>query len=208
MDAELYDGKAPPIWLGAAGPRMLGITGREADGWWPAGSYTPEDYAAKLKVIHEAAESVGRDPQAITPAITQMCLIGDEGEVAEMLETPMVKSIVLMINASDLRQFGYDHPMGPTWNGIMDFDPVKLSRDKIIKFCDEMDPQAIRAILPCGTPKQVAARMKGFVDAGLRVFKLMEYGSMGGLKFMGTSAAKIRETEDELLRLCGEEVIA
>jgi phthiodiolone/phenolphthiodiolone dimycocerosates ketoreductase len=45
--------------------------------------------------------------------------------------------------------------------------------------------------------------MKGFCDAGLRVFKLMEYGSMGGLAFSAGSAAKVRETEDELLTLVG-----
>lgn len=201
MDTELYEGKCPPIWIGAAGPRMLGITGRYADGWWPAGSYTPEDYAAKLKVIRDSAEQAGRDPLAIVPAITQICLIGDDDEIAEMLTRPMVKSIILMLTAQDLKQFGYQHPMGPEWRGIMDFDPVKLSRDKIIKFCDEVDTQAIRDIFPVGTPSQVAQKMKGFCDAGMRVFKLMEYGSMGGLKFSATSAAKVRQAEDELLRL-------
>ena len=47
----------------------------------------------------------------------------------------------------------------------------------------EVDTQAIRDIFPCGTPKQVAQKMKGFCDAGMRVFKLMEYGGMGGLEF-------------------------
>jgi phthiodiolone/phenolphthiodiolone dimycocerosates ketoreductase len=115
----------------------------------------------------------------------------------------LVKSIVLMLTAEDLRGFGYEHPMGPGWRGIMDFDPVKLSRDKIISFCEDVDTQVIRDIIPCGTPKQVAQRMKGFCDAGLRVFKLMEYGSMGGLAFSAGSAEKVRETEDELLTLVG-----
>ena len=91
--------------------------------------------------------------------------------------------------------------MGPDWRGIMDFDPVQLSRERIIKFCEEVDTQAIRDIFPCGTPKQVARKMKGFCDAGMRVFKMMEYGGMGGLKFGAKSAAKVRETEDELLKL-------
>src|ERR1700753_1260999 len=98
MDPELYDGKCPPIWIGASGPRMLEITGRFADGWWPAGAWTPEEYAAKLQVIREAAERAGRDPQAIVPAIVQMCLIGDEAELEEMLEAPLVKSILLMVS--------------------------------------------------------------------------------------------------------------
>jgi phthiodiolone/phenolphthiodiolone dimycocerosates ketoreductase len=37
----------------------------------------------------------------------------------------------------------------------------------------------------------------------MRVFKLMEYGSMAGLRFGARSADKVRETEDEILRLVG-----
>ena len=48
----------------------------------------------------------------------------------------------------------------------------------------------------------MATKFKGFVDAGMRVFKVMDYGGMAGLKFGATSAAKVRETEDEILRLC------
>jgi len=203
MDAELFDNTCPPIWVGSAGPRMLGITGRYADGWWPAGAYTPEDYAAKLKTIHESAEKAGRDPQGITPALTQICLIGDEGEIEEMLEATLVKSIVLMLTAHDLKQFGYDHPMGPEWRGIMDFDPGVLTRQRIIDFCAAMDTRAIRDIFPCGTPEQVARKLKGFCDAGMRVYKIMGYGGMAGLKFGATSEGKVRETEDELQRLVG-----
>lgn len=202
MDTELFGGKAPPIWTGAAGPRMLGITGRHADGWWPAGAYTPEDYAAKLQVILNAGETAGRDMSNFVPALTQICLIGDEAEVAEMLERPMVKSIILMQTAKDLEQFGYTHPMGPDWRGIQDFDPVRLSRETIIKFCDELDTRAIRDIFPVGTPREVAARLKGFADAGMRVFKVMDYGGMAGAKFAAKSAQKVLAVEDEVLRLC------
>jgi phthiodiolone/phenolphthiodiolone dimycocerosates ketoreductase len=201
LDTEFYNGKAPEIWTGAAGPRMLGITGREADGWWPAGAYTPEDYAAKLKTITDAGEAVGRDMSHFTPALTQICLIGDEGEIEEMLRQPMVKSIILMLNAKDVRQFGYEHPMGPEWHGIMDFDPLVLTREKMIEFCEVLDTRMIRDIFPVGSPKQVAQKIKGFADAGMRVFKLMEYGSMGGIRFSANSAAKVRETEDEILKL-------
>lgn len=204
LDTEFYEGKPPPIWIGASGPRMLGIVGRHADGWWPAGSYTPEDYAAKLKVILDTAEAAGRDMTHFVPALTQISLIGDEGEIAEMLERPMVKSIVLMLTAQDLAKFGYQHPMGPEWRGIQDFDPVKLSREAIIRFCEEVDTQAIRDIFPVGTPQEVARKFKGLADAGMRVFKVLDYGGMAGAKFAATSAAKVRETEDEVLRLCGD----
>lgn len=201
LDTELYDGKAPPIWTGAAGPRMLGITGREADGWWPAGSYTPEDYAAKLKTILDAGDAVGRDMSHFVPALTQICLIGDEGEIAEMVKAPMIKSVILMLNAKDVEQFGYSHPMGSDWHGIMDFDPHVLTREKMIEFCEALDTRMIYDIFPVGTPKEVAQKVMGFAEAGMQVYKLLEYGAMGGARFGSNSAAKVRETEDEIQKL-------
>ena len=96
------------------------------------GAYTPEDYAAKLAAVRRSADRAGRDPMAIVPALTQICLIGDDDEIAEMLRAPLVKSILLLLTAADLRAFGHRHPMGENWRGVQDFDPVKLSRENIL----------------------------------------------------------------------------
>jgi phthiodiolone/phenolphthiodiolone dimycocerosates ketoreductase len=204
MDTELYNGKAPPIWIGASGPRMLDIAGRYADGWVPAGAWTPEDYAAKLKVVRDSADRAGRDGSAIIPANNMLCLIGDEGELEEMLQAPLVKSIALMLTAEETRKFGHEHPLGPTWRGYQDIDPAVLTRERVIQFLNDFDIQMLRDMLPMGTPKQVAATIKGFVDAGLRVVKIMDYGGMAGAKFAVRSAQKVRDAEDELLALCGD----
>src|SRR5262249_28874044 len=115
-----------------------------------------------------------------------------------------VKSILLMVTSDALRRFGHEHPMGPSWGGYQDIDPGTLTRERIIEFCSKVDPRALIDLLPCGTPKQVARKLKGFCDAGMRVFKVLDYGAMAGLAFGAKSAAKVRETEDELLRLVGE----
>jgi phthiodiolone/phenolphthiodiolone dimycocerosates ketoreductase len=57
--------------------------------------------------------------------------------------------------------------------------------------------------VPHGTPKQIARTLKGFVDAGLRVPKILDYGGMAGLKYARLSPQKVRDAEDELLRLVG-----
>ncbi|HEX8058246.1 MAG TPA: LLM class flavin-dependent oxidoreductase, partial [Novosphingobium sp.] len=108
--------------------------------------------------------------------------------------------------AEELKRFGHNHPMGPTWRGYQDINPGILTRERIIQFCNEVDTKAITDLIPVGTPQQVAKTFKGFCDAGMRVFKVMDYGGMAGLKFAAGSAAKVRETEDEILRLCGETV--
>lgn len=203
LDTELYDGRCPPIWIGASGPRMLDITGRFADGWWPAGAWTPEDYAAKLKVIRESAERAGRDPQAIVPAYIIICLIGSDDELAEILDAPLVKSLLLQISAPELRKLGHEHPMGENWRGYQDIDPGTLTRERILEFLAKVDPQAILAMVPHGTPKQVANIVKAYCDAGLRVPKILDYGGMAGLKYGALSAQKVAEAENELLKLTG-----
>jgi phthiodiolone/phenolphthiodiolone dimycocerosates ketoreductase len=205
MDTELYDGKPPRIWMGATGPRMLEIAGRYADGWWPAGDYSPEDYAAKLRLLRQSAERARRDPMAITPCFILFSLIADdEKELQEILQAPLVKAIVLQVDARELTKRGFKHPMGDDWHGIMDLDPGKLSREMIIDILDRTDPESILALVPHGTPKQVAQTYKAFADAGMRVPKILDYSGMAGLKFAARSPAKVRETEDEFIRLIGE----
>jgi phthiodiolone/phenolphthiodiolone dimycocerosates ketoreductase len=203
MDTELYDGACPPIWVGAGGPRMLDITGRFADGWWPAGAWTPEQYADKLVVIRAAADKAGRDPEAIVPAFIQTCLIADDdAELAEIVAAPLVKSILLQLSAAELRKFGYDHPMGERWGGFVDMDPALLTRERILAFCAAVTPDMVLDLLPHGTPRKVAKRVKAFCDAGLRVPKILDYGGMSGMAYGAKSPAKVRAAEDELLRLC------
>jgi phthiodiolone/phenolphthiodiolone dimycocerosates ketoreductase len=205
LDTEPYEGKFPPIWVGCAGPRMLEITGRYGDGWWPAGAWTPEDYAAKLKVIRDSAERAGRDPMAIVPAQIQTCFISDDdAELAEILAAPLVKAHVLQMTSKELRERGFDHPLGDDWRGYQDINPEVLPRERIVDMLAKVTPEMLASYLPIGTPKQIARTMKGFVDAGMRVVKILDYGGMAGLKFGPRSAQKVREAEDELMKLVND----
>ena len=54
------------IWVGAFGPRMLGLIGRVADGWVPSSTYaTPDRLPAAQARIDDAAAAAGREPAAI-----------------------------------------------------------------------------------------------------------------------------------------------
>jgi phthiodiolone/phenolphthiodiolone dimycocerosates ketoreductase len=203
LDTESHEGRFPPIWIGASGPRMLDIVGRYADGWWPAGAWTPEHYGEMLAMVRASAERAARDPMAITPCFVQVCLIGaDDDALAQIVRAPLVASFLLQVSAKVLAGFGFDHPMGEDWGGFHDIDPATLTRERILDFLDRVDPEAILAVVPHGTPKQVARTIKTYVDAGLRVPKILDYSAMAGLEFGAASAANVRETEDELMKLC------
>ncbi|OBG93441.1 luciferase [Mycobacterium sp. E136] len=204
LDTEPYEGRFPRIWIGGSGPRTLDIVGRYADGWWPTGAWSPEDYAEKLAVVKLSAEKAGRDPSAITPCFIQVCLVGrDDAGLAEILEAPLVKSFLLQVSAEVLRKAGFAHPLGEDWRGYQDIDPAVLTRERIVDFLGRVEPEMILAMVPHGTPKQLAGVIKDYVDAGLRVPKIMDYGAMAGLRYTAQSAQNVREVEDELMALCG-----
>jgi phthiodiolone/phenolphthiodiolone dimycocerosates ketoreductase len=79
-----------------------------------------------------------------------------------------------------------------------------LTRERIVEFLDRVEPESILAVVPHGTPKQVAQVIKDYVDAGLRVPKILDYGGMAGLSYAAASADNVRDVEDELLLLCGD----
>ncbi|WP_425004342.1 LLM class flavin-dependent oxidoreductase [Mycolicibacterium sp. S3B2] len=203
LDAEPHHTGPPPIWIGANGPRMLRLVGELGDGWWPTGSAGPETFAAQLARIRDAAEKAGRDPDAITPAKMAVCLIGEPDELDVIMQRPLVKSLVLQLTADALRAAGYDHPMGQRWRGIQDIDPRALTRDRLLRLVDEVDPAAILSVVPHGTPKQIAEQIAAFGQAGARVVSVLDYSAMAGQDYAAVSPKKVREVEDVLLRLAG-----
>jgi alkanesulfonate monooxygenase SsuD/methylene tetrahydromethanopterin reductase-like flavin-dependent oxidoreductase (luciferase family) len=65
------------IWLGAAGPRMLDLLGRRADGWIAPVATPFETKAAAQARIDIAAESVGRAPTEIRRVIQLVAVVAD-----------------------------------------------------------------------------------------------------------------------------------
>lgn len=76
-----------PIWLGVYGPRALALTGRLADGWIPSMRFLPPHEARRrMRLVREAAERAGRDPDALDYAYNVSVRVGgpdgDERQVA------------------------------------------------------------------------------------------------------------------------------
>ncbi len=69
------------IWLGAVGPRMLGLTGRLADGWVPSMFWAPPERLPELhERIDEGARRAGREPGEIRRVYNLSGTIGQRGE--------------------------------------------------------------------------------------------------------------------------------
>ena len=202
MDTEPFEGKFPKIVGAGSGPRMMNVVGRYCDGWLPGSIESPEDYAAKLTIVRNAAEQAGRDPMALmTPFISVALIAYDDAELARILDAPIVKSLVMQIPAKAMRRAGYAHPLGDEWRGIQDITSEALPRERILSMIEKFNPEALLAVVTHGTPQKVARAFKAYIEAGARVPKIMDYSGMAGLEYAAVSAKKLLETEDEFVRL-------
>ena len=170
MDLKAPKGKAPELWIAGHGPRMLGLTGIYADGWYPTMVVSPEEYAAKLEAIRDAAKQAGRDPQEITPALHRFIVVGPtEQETRAMLETRVIRALGLTTSAELWRKAGSEHPFGEDFRGYVDFLPERYARKTIEEAIAAVPPGLVEeSPLLWGTPGQVASKLRAFGEVGLR----------------------------------------
>jgi alkanesulfonate monooxygenase SsuD/methylene tetrahydromethanopterin reductase-like flavin-dependent oxidoreductase (luciferase family) len=71
----------PPVWLGAAGPRMLERAGRAFDGWFPI-SPDAESFAVGLAEVRRAATAAGRKSADVKTAVYLNVTLDDDAAVA------------------------------------------------------------------------------------------------------------------------------
>ncbi len=129
LDLQPAAGNTPEIWVAAHGPRMLRLAGQYADGWYPVVVASPEDYAARLAVIHRAAREAGRDPDAITPSFHPIMVVAPtEEEARALLSTKAVRFLGLIFPAEVWHLLGLEHPLGQHFRGYIDIVPQAYDR--------------------------------------------------------------------------------
>ena len=170
MDLKPASGRVPQIWVAGHGPRMLRLTGRYGDGWYPTTVVSPQDYATKLAMVRAAATEAGRNATAITPALHRfMAVAASDREARAMLKTKVIRALGLMAPADLWRQFGTVHPFGEHFNALVDFVPNHYDRETMDEAITAVPADMIaEGPLLWGSPQQVAAKLRAFGDAGLR----------------------------------------
>ncbi len=170
MDLKSPRGKTPEIWVAGHGPRMLELTGRYGDGWYPTAVVSPREYADKLAKVRDAAVEAGRSATSITPALHRFMVIApSEPEARAMLQAKVIRALGLMAPADLWRQVGVAHPFGEHFNPLVDFIPDRYDR----KTMDEAIAAVPAALveegpLLWGTTQQVVTKLRAFGDSGLR----------------------------------------
>lgn len=162
-------GRTPEIWVGALGPRMLRLTGRYGDGWYPIGLLSPDEYATKLETVRAAAREAGRDPLAITPSLQPYVVVAPtERDARQLLDTKLIRFFGLLVPAATWRNLGLAHPFGDDFRGYLDFLPERHTRQELDAAIAAVPTEVADAGLIWGTPDQVITRLRAYGEAGMR----------------------------------------
>ena len=128
-----HPGRTISIWIGATGPKMLDLIGRQADGWIPSSSYVPPERLPGLQAVIDAGiQSARRDAAAVRRIYNVMGRITD-GPASGFLDGP-VAQWVDELTALTLQQGMDTYIFAPAGDAA---DPV----EQVTRFANEVAPR-------------------------------------------------------------------
>lgn len=168
LGLEPFEGKEPPVWIAAHGPRMLTLTGKYADGWLPT-MMTPAEYGQKLAAIRKASTDAGRSDAAVTPGMLAYVVVDeDRNAVPQLLDHLLVKGLCLLLPGEIFKRFGFEPPFGEGSAGFHDYVPSLFGREEAIKVIQKVPREVVEYFTLHGTPEDVAQQVIALAEAGLR----------------------------------------
>jgi len=187
----LYADKPPTVWVAAHAPRMLGITGRFADGWYPTQKMTANDYRAKLDVIRSAAAAAGRPVDGFEAALQIQVAVGTSRErvLRDLIKIKPVVASSLLLAGAVWKKHQLIHPLGEDYEGFPEIIPNEVPPAAFAAAERQITPELMRDGVYAGSVDEIVEEVKPLVAAGLRHVVIW---NIGPLATGGTPAELIR----------------
>jgi len=176
----LFNGRAPALWVAAHAPRMLGLTGRYADGWYPTNKMTPDQYREGLQRIRAAGTAAGRDLSGFEPALQIQLVLGPDRRRAleTVLRVPATAAMSLLLPGAVWSRHGLRHPLGETYEGFAEFVPGEITPAQIDAARRLVTPELLGDGVVAGNVDEVVAEIRALVDVGLRHVVIWNIGPL------------------------------
>ncbi len=176
----LFRGRPPVLWLAAHAPRMLGLTGRFADGWYPTHKMSAGEYRQKLERIYAAAAEAGRSVGHFEPALQIQLALGRDRRSAleQLLKVPATGAMSMLLPGPMWARHGLAHPLGESFEGFADFVPHEITRDQIEAARRQLTPELLGDGIVAGNIDEVVAEVRPLVDAGCRHMVIWNIGPL------------------------------
>ena len=176
----LWNDRPPCVWIASHAPKMLALTGRYADGWYPTQKMTPAEYAAKLATIRQAGHDAGRDMRHFEPALQiQLALGKSRTTVLErVVKLPAAAALAMLIPGPVWTQHGLRHPLGDDYEGFAQFVPEEVTPAQLEASRRQLTPELLAEAAIAGSIEEVMAEIRPLVAAGLRHVVMWNIGPL------------------------------
>ncbi|MGE3620492.1 MAG: LLM class flavin-dependent oxidoreductase [Acidimicrobiia bacterium] len=191
------EGKYPPIWIAAHGPRMLEIAGRLADGWLPT-VMKAQDYEARLAKILEARTKAGVERPFEAGLWAYTCVGESKEDCLRLFEHPMYKVIALQLPAHVYEKHGAPPPLGDGTYGFNDFIPSRFDREQILEVLDKVPVEVVAEAILHGSVDEVVAELKDLEAAGCEHAVLWNVSFLTDAERVGPSFAAMAEVQKQV----------
>lgn len=189
----LYNQKAPTVWVAAHAPRMLGITGRFADGWYPTQKMVAAEYRAKLDTIRAAATAAGRPVDRFEAALQIQIALGSSRRhvLDQLMKVRPAVAMGLLMSGAVWKKHGLRHPLGEDYEGFADIIPNEVPPEAFAEAERVATPELVGDGIYAGNVSEVVDELRPMLAAGL---KHVVIWNIGVLATGGTPADLVRQT--------------
>lgn len=201
FEVEPY-GESPPRFLAATGGTAdtLEVVGRYADGLLTnlpgmcLGG--PEQFARDVKIVKDAAERAGRDPDDLRFAASVLVFMSEDEEELDRLASSTTlrwNTIVYgAVRGVDWRSFGFEHPLGDDWGYAKNMVPERMTAAEFHEATNRVPIEAVRRMGHfTGSPREVAAQIAPYAEAGLDYAFLVEHSPLADPSTVGVAAQNL-----------------
>lgn len=175
-DAFLGNGgkeRRPEIIAMGGGPRLTEAALRYADGWSAGAPFVyadPERYGEVVQAHKRTLEEYGRDPEQFSFGLHHILFVcEDKDDFERHIDNPLVKWYAATggrINQNDWDPEGIEPVMPRDWHYAFNMIPGSMTREEILAITDEVPAEMVRRTFFYGTPEEVAAELRPYVEAG------------------------------------------
>jgi phthiodiolone/phenolphthiodiolone dimycocerosates ketoreductase len=165
--------KRPEVLALGGGPRLIEMAMKYADGFSTGVPFVycdPKEYGAALEGYRKRLVELGRDPEKFTFAAQHICfIVKDKDEFEKYVDNPLVKwyaGTVGRINMNDWAKEGEESVFPLDWHYAVNMKPNSTPADEVNEIVANVTPEMVRKTFFYGTPDEIAAEIKPFVEQG------------------------------------------
>ncbi len=162
----VVEGKPPPIWIAALGPKMLEVTAEYGDGWIPT-LLQPKDFGNKLRTIQDLRKKKNIERE-FTAALWNWCILDEDESVCErLMNTNLAKAFALLLPDSEWKKHGYNHPFGDDFHSLTDYIPMRYDKATTMEAIEKVPKDILEDFYMTGDAESIIKQLEEYVLQGL-----------------------------------------